>query len=70
MNEALQAISNVIELKPDKFYLFVFKGSFNYHEMEYLAKTLYNEGLHGISVAIQDEQSLEVIEVPKQSQEK
>ena len=60
----LKATSNVIELKPDKKYLLIFKGcSVSQAQVIKLKTILANMGITGLCVTIDDDTDLEVIEV-------
>ena len=66
MNEDLQAlqfVSNVIELKPDKKYLLVFHGV-NPHMLGRVDSELRERGFHSLSIATYGDQKLQVIEAP------
>lgn len=62
--EELQAISNVIELKPDHKYLFVFSGSSipDQKQTAQLLQALKALHIESISLAIQNQDELRVIE--------
>jgi hypothetical protein len=63
-HEALQFISNVIELKPDKKYLLVFKGNIPIASLNRVLDHLRSRGINGVGVALYGEDELQVIEVP------
>jgi hypothetical protein len=60
--EGLQFVSNVIELKPDKKYLLLFK-EINYHQITHLNDYLRSQGLHCICIGTLG-QDVHVIEAP------
>jgi len=70
MSGPLKAVSNVIELKPGHKYLLVFKGAHltarSLHEM---SEALNGLGVKGISIALDMEDDLRVIEVPNEPEE-
>lgn len=62
--ESLKFVSNVIELKPDKRYLLVFKGNITVHHLNGIIDNLRAQGIHSVGIAIHDDQELQVIEAP------
>ena len=70
MNKPLKAVTNIIELKPGKKYLFVFSSEKNMPELmqdaEDLLKMLKEEGIQGIGLALRKGDKLEVIEVEEE----
>lgn len=58
----LQAISNVIELKPDKRYLFICKDA-NHDEAAYLMHQLEQQGLHQFMAVHGTD--VEIVEIPE-----
>ena len=63
--KTLQAISNVIELKPDGKYLLVFKGDFTREQLAHALTMIKATGIQQIvAIVLHGEQELEVIEVP------
>jgi hypothetical protein len=66
MNTELQAVSNVIEIKPGKKYLLVFKGEgVTDQALQRIVTGLRLEGIDSVGVALDDGQELTVIEVPE-----
>ena len=67
MNEDLQAlqfVSNVVELKQDKQYLLVFKGV-NPFQLNAVDKALRERGFNCLSIVVYGDQDVQVIEAPK-----
>lgn len=62
--EALKFVSNVIELKPDKKYLLVFKGNITAHQLNGVIDNLRAQDIHSVGIAINDGQDIQVIEAP------
>lgn len=62
--EALKFVSNVIELKPDKKYLLIFKGNITVHQLNGVIDHLRAQGIHSVGIAINDGQDIQVIEAP------
>ena len=60
----LQAVSNVIELKPDKRYLLVFKGILTVEQVESFLSVLKAQGITCLGVALGTDDELQVIEMP------
>lgn len=60
-NEPLKAVSNVIELSPDKEYLLVFEGV-GRDGMHRVLDHLKARGIRGFGIALYEGQSLQVIE--------
>ncbi len=59
-----QAVENVIELKPDKKYLLIFKGV-TLTQLEAVIKRLRAEGITNcMGIAIQDGQEVQIVEAP------
>ena len=66
MSNELQAVSNVIELRPGKKYLLVFKGDGLSNEaLKEVLTGLRAQGIDTIGLALDDGQELTVIEVPE-----
>ncbi len=66
MNEALRAVSNVIELKPDRKYLLVVSGdNINPRAAQEIGEMLQEYGICGVIIHLTTEQSLQVIEAPQ-----
>ena len=63
MSEPLKAVSTVIELKPDKKYLFVCKGA-TPEAMRGLCDFLIEHGINGACIDLGEGQDLQVIEAP------
>jgi len=63
----LQFVSNVVELKPDKKYLLVFKGDIPVDQLNRALDTLRSEGFHGVGIALREGQDLQVIEASTES---
>lgn len=61
-----EAVSNVIELKPDKKYLLVFSGNYTRKELQELTDTLRTFGFSSFAVALREGETLEVIEEPQE----
>ena len=66
-NELLQAINNIIELKTDKRYLFVFKGA-EQSNIDYVWARLTKDGVQCSCIALPEGQDLSVIEYPMPEQ--
>ena len=65
----LQATSNVIELKPGHKYLLVFKShTISQNAVEFFNGRLREMGIQCVSMMLNKEQSVEVIEVPAEQQ--
>ncbi len=65
----LQAVSNVIELKPDKQYLLVFTGDHvNEENVRQVLGFLRVNGIRGIGIGLTTGQELQVIEAPGKEQ--
>lgn len=65
MDKPLEAISNVIELKPGHKYLLVFKNTrYKAEEIDYLQGLLREMGIDCLSIDIHKDEDLQVIEVP------
>lgn len=68
-NVPLQAVSNVVELKPDKTYLLVFKIDEQIERQveQYanLSRRLQAMGISHLFIAVSDGTELKVIEAPK-----
>lgn len=62
--KTLQFVSNVIELKPDKKYLLVFKGNITVDQVQSAIDILAAQDIHGIGLAIDHGDDLQVIEAP------
>jgi hypothetical protein len=62
--KALKFVSNVIELKPNKKYLLVFKGNITVHQLNGVIDHLRAQDIHSVGIAIHDDQDLQVIEAP------
>lgn len=60
----LTAISNVIELKKDKKYLFVFsrESGLRVRQVGELLKSLNDQGFQGIAVIVKDVKDLTIVE--------
>lgn len=71
MNEPLQSVSNVIELKPGHKYLLVFNHThYGPDQLDYLAGQLYKMGYQCFCVATYDNDGeIQVIEVPDEAKE-
>lgn len=63
LQEVLKATSNIIELKPDKKYLFVFKGVTE-QQLHNLNEVIHASGFKGISIGLYKDDELEIIEQP------
>jgi len=63
----IQAVSNVIELKPDKKYLLVFKGEgITYEQLQEFMRRLATEmRLQCVGVLLKKDAELTVIEAPE-----
>lgn len=71
MSEAfkgLQFVSNVIELKHDKQYIFVFKGDISFEQIMQMGGDMSKAGFHGFAIILQDGQDMQVIEAPKKEE--
>ncbi len=67
MNEPLQAVSTVIELKPDKKYLLVFKGDdIDANMLNEISQHLRDMGIVNLSISIAQDIDMEVIEAPNE----
>lgn len=64
----LHAVSNVIELKPDKKYLLIFTGNFTRQALAELMGTLRAGGVNGIGIALRTGDEVEVVAMPEQEQ--
>lgn len=62
--EALKFVSNVIELKPNKKYLLIFKGLNNMYQLDQINKYLRAEGFDCACISTPDDQDVQVIEAP------
>ncbi len=64
---ALQFVSNVIEIRPDKKYLLVFEGdNVSHDELQAVFQRLYAAGFIGcLGIAIKSGTQLTVIEAPQ-----
>lgn len=62
VREPLQAVSNVIELDPDKRYVFVFNGEFTENQLARIKVELSKHGMHGVVLGLWEGQALQVIE--------
>ncbi len=58
------ATSNVIELKPDKRYLLIFKGERISGEVSGIMDMLHDLGVRGVGIILQPGQDVQVIEAP------
>jgi hypothetical protein len=67
--DPLRAVSNVIELKPDRKYLLIFQGNFDRQAITELMRMLHMQGVNGIGIALRTDEGVEVIEMPAQEQE-
>ena len=59
----IEAVSNVIEMKPDHTYLLVFQGV-QPHEAEQVLRMLRAVGINVLSVGLADGESVQVVELP------
>lgn len=66
--EALQFVSNVIELKPDKKYLLIFKG-LNYHQLNQINEALRAHGFDSLCITTFEDQEVKVIEAPDKGED-
>ena len=66
MDESLKFVSNVIELKPDRKYLLVFKGNVSIMEIDRAGRVLREQGFDCISLSLGENVDMDVIEVPKE----
>ena len=57
----LEAVSNVIELKPDKKYLLVFIGA-TFDQVEQAKARLKASGIQGVGIGLPDGVHLQVVE--------
>lgn len=64
--EALQFVSNVIELKPDKKYLMVFDG-ITQHQLEHINEVLRARGFDCLCITTFEGQEVKVIEAPAET---
>ena len=65
MSNELHAVNNVIELKPGKKYLLVFKGDIRLEALESVILALKAHEIDCFAIALQDGEELTVIEVPE-----
>lgn len=65
--EALQFVSNVIELKPDKKYLLAFKG-LTHDQLDQIHEALRRRGYDCFCIALYEGQELQVIEAPAKTE--
>ena len=65
MNISIDAVSNVIELKPGHQYLLVFKGVSS-EEAEQILQVVRAAGIEGVGVGLDTGEELSVIEVPNE----
>lgn len=69
MSNPLEAVSNAIELKPGRKYLLVFKGVTSIFEVEHAVELLRSQGIYSIGISLDNDQDMQVIEVPNESKE-
>lgn len=63
----LKATSNVIEIKPDKQYMLIFKSNYIKQDtLEVLAKGLKAVGIKGFSCVLQHDDELQIVEMDKE----
>jgi hypothetical protein len=65
----LQAVSNVIELKPGHKYLLVFNGGISQTQLDHAMARLRASGIESVGLALIEGAELDVIEVPKEQAE-
>jgi hypothetical protein len=63
VSNIIQAVNNVIELKPGHKYLLVFKGV-TPEQMDHILHLLHSVGITGVGIGLEDGESLDVVEVP------
>lgn len=66
MPEFLQAVSNVIELKPDKRYMFVFSGV-SREAANHILSRLKAIGITAFALSLSEGESVQIIEYPKEA---
>ena len=62
-SEPLKAVSNVIELDPNKKYLFVLKGGVYSESLKELSVYLKNAGIQALGIHVPEGNELDVMEV-------
>ena len=63
-SEPLHAVSNVIELQPDKRYLLIFRGDVEAEEIEHMLTMLASLGIRSLGIGRRRGQEIEVIALP------
>lgn len=66
--ESLKFVSNVIELKPDKKYLLVFKDT-DGEVLDITSNALHRSGFDCFCIAVSKDENLQIIEAPAKTEQ-